>query len=211
MPSIFDTPLTGYRYVQTEYGDTLQTFAARVMGDASSWAVLIGLNGLQPPYLTDDPDSPATGVVLNGSFLMIPAATPSTALSADDVFKTDVLLDSDGFLSITEGGDIATVSGSANLVQALENALNTDQGELIYHGSYGYLGRRLLGSKNGPTAGMLAARYAKQTVSADTRIAQVTDSTATVEGVAINTIVQAETIAGTKVPINTTVSNSAVS
>ncbi len=211
MPSIFDTPLTGYRYVQTQYGDTLQTFAARVMGDASNWSVLIGLNGLMPPYLTDDPDSAGAGVVLNGSFLMIPAATPSTSLSADDVFKTDVLLDEDGFLSITENGDLATVSGVANLTQALENALDTDQGELLYHPEYGYLGRRLLGQKNGPTAGMLAARYAKQTVSADSRISSVTDSTATVVGDAINTIVQAETVAGTKVPINTSVSNSASS
>jgi phage baseplate assembly protein W len=211
MPSIFDTPLTGYRYVQTQYGDTLQTFAARVMGDASNWSVLIGLNGLMPPYLTDDPDSAGAGVVLNGSFLMIPAATPSTSLSADDVFKTDVLLDDDGFFAITENGDLATVSGVANLKQALENALDTDQGELLYHPEYGYLGRRLLGQKNGPTAGMLAARYAKQTVSADSRIAKVDDSTAKVVGDAINAIVQAETIAGTKVPINTTVSNNSTS
>jgi phage baseplate assembly protein W len=211
MPSIFDTPLTGYRYVQTNYGDTLQTFAARVMGDASNWAVLIGMNGLQPPYLTDDPDSVTAGVVLNGTFLMIPAATQATALTPDDVFKTDQLLNQDGTLAVTSTGDFATVSGIANLTQALENALDTDQGELIYHGSYGYLGRRLLGSNNGPTAGMLAARYAKQTVSADSRISSVTSSIATVSGTVIATVVEAETIAGTKVPIDTTVSNSASS
>jgi phage baseplate assembly protein W len=211
MPSIFDTPLTGYRYVQTNYGDTLQTFAARVIGDASNWAVLIGMNGLQPPYLTDDPDSVTAGVVLNGTFLMIPAATQATALTPDDVFKTDQLLNQDGTLAVTSTGDFATVSGIANLTQALENALDTDQGELIYHGSYGYLGRRLLGSNNGPTAGMLAARYAKQTVSADSRISSVTSSIATVSGTVIATVVEAETIAGTKVPIDTTVSNSASS
>jgi len=211
MPSIFDTPLTGYRYVQTNYGDTLQTFAARVMGDASNWAVLIGMNGLQPPYLTDDPDSVTAGVVLNGTFLMIPAATQATALTPDDVFKTDQLLNQDGTLAVTSTGDFATVSGIANLTQALENALDTDQGELIYHGSYGYLGRRLLGSNNGPTAGMLAARYAKQTVSADSRISSVSSSVATVSGTVIATVVEAETIAGTKVPIDTTVSNSASS
>jgi len=211
MPSIFDTPLTGYRYVQTNYGDTLQTFAARVMGDASNWAVLIGMNGLQPPYLTDDPDSVTAGVVLNGTFLMIPAATQATALTPDDVFKTDQLLNQDGTLAVTSTGDFATVSGIANLTQALENALDTDQGELISHGSYGYLGRRLLGSNNGPTAGMLAARYAKQTVSADSRISSVSSSVATVSGTVIATVVEAETIAGTKVPIDTTVSNSASS
>lgn len=206
MPSIFDTPLTGYRFVQTQYGDTLQTFAARVMGDASNWAVLIGMNSLQPPYLTDDPDSVTTGVVLNGSFLMIPAATAAPATSADEIFGTDALLNADGTFAITANGDFATVSGVANLTQAIENALDTDQGELIYHGSYGYLGRRLLGKKNGPTAGMLAARYAKQTVSADSRIARVDSSTATITGDVLATVVQAETVAGTKLPVSTTTS-----
>lgn len=208
MPSIFDTPLVGYRFVKTQNADTLQTFAARVMGDASNWAVLIGMNNLVPPYLTDDPDAVTTGVVLNGSFLMIPAATAAPSTDANQVFGTDQLLNADGTLAIGANGDFATVSGVANLTQALENALDTDQGELIYHGSYGYLGRRLLGSKNGPTAGMLAARYAKQTVSADPRISSVTDSTATVVGTAIETVVQAQTVAGTTVPINTTVSQS---
>jgi hypothetical protein len=210
MPSIFDTPLTGFRHVQTQFGDTLQTFAARVLSDTAQWPVLISMNGLIPPYLTDDPDSVVPGVVLNGSFLMIPAATQSTSTDADDVFKTDALLNSDGTLNVTEFGDIGTVSGVANLTQALENALDTDQGELIYHLGYGYRGRLLLGAKNGPTAGLLAARYAKQTVAADSRIAQVDDSTATVIGDVIATVVQAETIAGTKVPINATVSSSAL-
>jgi phage baseplate assembly protein W len=207
MPSIFDTPLTGFRHVQTQYGDTLQTFAARVMGDASNWAVLIGMNGLIPPYLTDDPDSVVPGVVLNGSFLMIPAATAAPSVDPNAIFGTDQLLNPDGTLAVTADGDFALVSGVANLTQALENALDTQQGELIYHGQYGYLGWRLVGSKNGPTAGMLAARYAKQTVGADPRISSVTDSTATVIGDAIATVVQAETVAGTTVPVSTTTSN----
>jgi phage baseplate assembly protein W len=204
MTTIFDTPLTGFRHVATQYGESLQDFAARVMGDATNWAILIGMNSLIPPYLTDDPDAVTDGVVLNGSLLMIPAATPAPSTDPDDVFGTDALLDADGFFSITEGGDIATVSGSANLVQALENALDTDQGELIFHPVYGYRGRRLLGSKNGPTAGLLAARYAQQTVAADSRIVQVDSSTATVQGDVIATVVQAETVVGTKVPVATT-------
>lgn len=204
MPSIFDVPLSGYRFVQTQHGDSLQTFAARVMGDATNWATLISLNGLQPPYLTDDPDAVTASVILNGSFLMIPAASPaSDTPNPAAIFKTDVLLAPGGMLAIANG-DFALVSGVANLTQALVNALGTDQGELIYHNGYGYLGRRLLGTNNGPTAGQLAARYAKQTVSADSRISSVTNSTATVTGTAIATVVQAETIAGTKVPVSTT-------
>ena len=200
MPSIFDVPLTGYRFVQTEYGETLQTFAARVLGDATNWAQLVALNGLEPPYLTDDPDSASATVILNGSFLMIPASTRSAATpDPNAVFGTDVLLSPTGQLSVVNG-DFALVSGTENLTQALENAIDTDQGELIYHSSYGCLVRRLIGKANGPTAGQLAARYAKQTVSADPRVSNVTSATATVVGTAIATVVQAETIAGTKVP-----------
>jgi phage baseplate assembly protein W len=203
MTTIFDTPLAGYRFVQTQYGDTLQAFAARVLGDATNWAQLVALNGLLPPYLTDDADLVSATVVLNGSFIMVPASSPSSASTdPDSVFKTDLLLTPDGFLAVANG-DFALVSGVANLTQALENALNTDQGELLFHDSYGTLMRRLIGTGNGPTAGLLAARYAKQTVSADSRISSVTSSVATVLGVVISTDVQAQTIAGTTIPITT--------
>jgi hypothetical protein len=38
MTTPFDRPLNGYRFVQTQYGDTLPTIAARELGDAGRWA-----------------------------------------------------------------------------------------------------------------------------------------------------------------------------
>lgn len=196
MTTPFDTPLVGYRFVQTLHGDSLQEVAARELGDATRWTEIIELNGLLPPYLTDDPNAVTTSVVLNGSYIIIPAATPSANNpDPNGIFGTDLLLTADGLLA-TSNGDFATVSGVDNLVQALTNALRTDQGELLFHGTYGSLIRRLVGAVNGPTAGLLAAEYAKQTVAADTRVQSVQNSTATISGDAISIVVLADTVVG---------------
>ncbi|MGF6641777.1 hypothetical protein [Paraburkholderia sp. MM6662-R1] len=201
MTTPFDTPLVGYRFVQTQYGDTLQRFAARELGDASRWTQIVALNNLLPPYLTDDPDAVTSQVVLNGGYLVIPAASPSAQNpDPNGVFGTDLLLTADGLLA-TNGTDFAVVSGADNLVQALRNALTTDQGELLYHGDYGSLIRRILGTVNGPTAGLLAAEYAGQTVAADTRVKAVQDASATISGDVISVTVQAEPVTGSTLPV----------
>jgi phage baseplate assembly protein W len=196
MTTPFDKPLIGYRFVQTMFHDTLQGVAARELGDASLWPTIVQLNGLLPPYLTDDPLRATATVFVTGSYLVIPAASP-TSLTPDPngVFLTDLLLDENGLLTAVDG-DFATVSGLPNLNQALSNAINTDQGELLYHGTYGSLIRRVLGSVNGPTAALLAAEYAKQAVAADSRIDSVTNSTATISGDVTSVVVQADTVSG---------------
>jgi phage baseplate assembly protein W len=201
MTTPFDTPLVGYRFVQTQYGDTLQQVAARELGDASRWTQIVALNNLLPPYLTDNPDAATTQVVLNGSYLVIPAASPSS-LNPDPngVFGTDLMLTPDGLLA-TGRGDFATVSGVDNLAQALRNALATDQGELLFHGGYGSLIRRILGTVNGPTAGLLAAEYATQTVVADPRVKEVKGATATIAADVISVVVQAVPVTGSALPV----------
>ncbi|WP_175787399.1 hypothetical protein [Burkholderia anthina] len=203
MTTPFDASLSGFRYVQTQYGDTLQDVAARELGDTSKWTLLISINNLVYPFLTDDPSSVTDGVILNGSYIVVPAPQPASETSdPDSVFCTDILLESDGSLGI-ENGDFATVSGTANLSQALNNAIGTDQGELKYHLGYGCLIRRYVGRVNGPTTGLLAAQAAKQTVAADPRISSVTSAIANVTGDVIPVRVVAKTVAGTNVPIST--------
>lgn len=201
MTTPFDKPLNGYRFAETQFGDTLQAVAARELGDASQWPLLISLNNLVYPFLTDDPDAVVPGVILNGSYIVIPAASPSAdEPDPNSVFGTDVLLAGDGFLA-TENGDFALVSGAPNLKQALENAIETDQGELKFHLGYGTLIRRILGSVNGPTAALLAAEYAKQTVQADPRISTVPGATGQAAGDIVQVAVSAKTIAATNVDV----------
>lgn len=195
--TIFDKTLAGYRFVRSHYGDSLQRLALRELGDAAQWTTIVALNKLQPPYLTDDPTQASEYVLLNGEgYIVVPAAT--AAASQPDpgaVFGVDIKLSPDGLLG-TSGNDFQIVGGLDNLVQALENALATEQGELLFHPSYGTLIRRILGKTVGPTANQLAAEYAKTTVAADPRIAQVSSATATASGDSISVVVQAETVTG---------------
>jgi len=203
MTTMFDRPLSGYRFVQTLRGDTLQRIAAREIGDAAQWYTLIAINGLVPPYITDDPAQVKAGVLLSGDAIKVPApvsvASPTT--DATDVFGTDVEL-RNGALA-TANGDFALVSGRANLHQALSNRLDTERGDLLFHRDYGSLHRRLIGTVNGPTAGLLAAQYAKSALQADPRVRSITNSSATVSGDAVAVSVEVQPITGQTMQVST--------
>ena len=197
MTTQFDRELYGFRFANTERGDTLQVLAARELGDASRWPELISYNKLVPPFITDDPELAGPGVVLTGRQILVPAPSPvvTTTTDPDAVFEKDIRLSSDGQI-LVEGGDFAVVSGAANLVQSVKNRVHTERGELIYHPEYGSNVRRMIGVVNGPTAGLLASQYAKYAVQSDPRINRVTNASASVDGDVVSVTVEAEAIAG---------------
>lgn len=197
MTTQFDRELYGFRFANTERGDTLQVLAARELGDASRWPELISYNKLVPPFITDDPELAGPGVVLTGRQILVPAPSPvvTTTTDPDAVFEKDIRLSSDGQI-LVEGGDFAVVSGAANLVQSVKNRVQTERGELIYHPEYGSNVRRMIGVVNGPTAGLLASQYAKSAVQSDPRINRVTNASASVDGDVVSVTVEAEAIAG---------------
>ncbi len=198
-----ERPLFGFRFVEIQRGDTLQSISARELGDASRWAELIAYNGLVPPFVTDDASAVRGGVLLSGSLLRVPAPVPviTTTTDPDKVFEVDVALDSRGQMTV-ENGDFVVVSGRANLRQALKHRVITDRGELMFHPNYGSLIRRLIGSINGPTAALLAAQFAKSAIQADQRIKQVTKATADVVGDVINVSVEAQPVVGRVVDVD---------
>lgn len=206
MSTPFDRTLYGWRYVSTFQGDTLQTVAARELGDATMWAQLVSINSLIYPYLTDDPTLAGSGVLLTVSdLIVVPAPVPAAVTATDPnlVFGSDVGLDKFGNLTVSNG-DFGVVSGLANLSQGLSNALVTEMGELLFHGTYGSRVRSIVGASNGPTKGQLAATYAKQPVLADSRVASIASSTATVTGDAISVVVNAVTISGRPIAVAAT-------
>lgn len=196
MSTPFDTPLLGHRFVLTNRGDTLQVIAARELSDASRWVEILALNDMTWPYLTDNPELVKAGVFLTGTNIIIPSATPaSVTTDPNAVFGQDVAL-TDGLLTVNDG-DINLVSGLSNLTQALNNVLETDEGELLFHQNYGTQIRRMIGKMNNASAALLSAEYAKQSIEADLRISSVTSSVGTVVGDAITVVVSAQTIQGT--------------
>lgn len=200
--STIQRAISGFRFAETNHGDTLQAIALRELGDASRWPELVSFNGLVPPFLTDDPAAVRPGVLRAGGLIRVPAATAVSAVTqdADAVFQADLSLDA-GALT-TASGDFGVVAGLPNLRQALGNALATERGELAFHPRYGSLLRRIIGTVNGPTAGLLAASYARATISADARIARVTSSSAIVSGDTVSVEVTAEPVVGQAIKLN---------
>lgn len=203
MTTIFDNPLSGYRFVDTQFGDTLQIIAFRELGDASQWPLLIAYNKLIFPFITDDATLAVKGVILTGQQILVPAPVPVIESTTDPalVFEIDVALDGAGLLQAGPDGDFALVSGTANLKQALSNRITTDAGELIFHGDYGTLIRQLLGAINGPNAGLLAASYDTAAVLLDPRVLSVPSSVVTISGDDINVAMEVIPIVGRAVQL----------
>lgn len=177
----WEKSLTGYRQVETRHGDTLERIALRELGDASRWYDLAHLNGLRPPYLTDDPAAASPRTPLTGTLLMVPAsasvpsgvADPASTGATDPaaLFGRDIGL-SQGWLTAEATGDLAVTTGLANLDQALSHRLETDPGELLYHPDYGCRVRDLLGHGINPALGQLGAAFVDQALRADPRVAR---------------------------------------
>lgn len=205
MTTVFDRELYGFRFVETQRGDSLQLIAARELGDAGRWTELVSYNELVPPFITDDPALAGDGVILTGSQILVPAPAPvvTTTTNPDEVFQADVKLSADGEIMV-DGGDLAVVSGTKNLVQAIKCRVETERGELIYHPEYGSNIRRMVGVVNGPTAALLAGQYAKSAVQADPRINTVTNATAEVSGDSVSVTIEAEAIAGRIIEVTAT-------
>jgi phage baseplate assembly protein W len=203
MSTIFDNPLTGYRFVDTRRGDTLQKIAYRELGDASQWPLLIAYNKLVYPWITDNSDEATTGVILTGQQILVPAPVPviETATDPATVFEIDIALDANGQLQAGANGDFALVSGVANLQQALENRVETDCGELMWHPEYGSLIRQLLGAMNGPNTGLLAAQYASSSVLMDPRVQSVDQSVVNIAGDDVDVEMEVIPIVGRSVPL----------
>jgi phage baseplate assembly protein W len=201
----FSQSLTGFRLVATRLDDTLQQVAARELGDASQWPVLANINNLLPPYLTQDPSCVTSRVLLGGTQIKVPGAAPANSAVVDpsDVFGTDIAL-VDGQIVDDGAGDVMTVTGVANLQQALENRLATRPGELVFHLAYGCRASELKGQGGSATTNGLAALYVSKALQADPRVDTVPSCVATITGDTINTVATAMTVDGKSVPVGNT-------
>ena len=93
-------------------------------------------------------------------------------------------------------GDLAVVSGLANLHQALTLHVDVDKKELGFHREFGCYVRSVMGAMNGPIAGQMAAFYVKSALIEDVRVNYVSSCTATVVGDVINVVATVIPISG---------------
>lgn len=182
--SDFERQSPAFRLVETHHGDTLQSVAQRELGDANRWPELVWVNKLAPPYITDDPERVANGVLLSGAVLRVPApAGWSVNGSAErgQVYERDCRMTAKQ-LQVDDSGDLDVIAGADNLRQQLGHRVATPRGQLVRHQDYGCLVYRLLGQKNGALAGSLGSEYVKSCIEADYRIRQVDSARADVAG-----------------------------
>lgn len=197
MAGEFDQAMPNFRMVRIDRGDTLQDIAARYLGDANQWIDIAFLNGLVWPYVTDNPELVAPGVLMSGNMIKVPAATGTLQglYGTEDTFGRDIALKNKR-LQVDSSGDFSLVSGSANLKQQLGGRVATPMGQLSRHPDYGCMAYRLIGKANGPTAAALAAQYVKSCLAGDYRVASVQSSDATVTGDSITATAKVMAIDG---------------
>ena len=154
---------SGYAQDVVHVGDTLKSVAKRVLGSSQRWQILAVINNLKAPYIGP---IRRPGVLAPGDAILYPGdAAPATSVgnsngleSGDlegsdesstgpiqDTYGTDLRLKSvavtDDFhytdLSVSQGGDLSSISGIPNVKQALKLKFSTERGELPAHPRYG--------------------------------------------------------------------------
>lgn len=134
--------------------DTIQTIAARELGDVDRWKELVILNNLVEPYIdTSEGAAPITGVLQAGQTLFIPLAGGSEVVSninesfltpitknlteAEKKLGVDIQLDKDFDIKISPINDIELVASTENVGQALTLKLLFSPGDLQRHPEIG--------------------------------------------------------------------------
>lgn len=132
--------------------------------------------------LFDNADNVLTRVLMTGQVIAIPgdATAPDAATAPEqqreaaavftEVLGIDFLLDAHGDLNIDEGDLQTTANGVQNIVQALKHALDTDNGELVYHQEYGSGIHKLIGEKNRAVLRARTLRDVRDTLLRDPRV-----------------------------------------
>ncbi len=203
MINTFTKPLAGIRMAPTRRGDTIQIIAARELGDAALWYDLAELNDLIAPWVTDDPTLAGPRVHLAGTPMLVPASgrdASGVAAEDADLLGTDIEL-RQGLIEADENGDIAIVTGQANLRQAIRHRIETHRGELVFHQDYGCDIHQLLGAKGDDIANALGAMFVDRAVRADPRVRAMQGTTAVIAGDALEVTATAITVDGKRVPI----------
>lgn len=205
--SSLDRTLAGFRVVETVYGDTLQKVAAREMGDAAHWYALASINRLLPPYITDNIAESNARVLLSGTELLVPSrsTTFSGVTERAQVYGQDVVLQAGEVVAVN--GDMGTVTGLDNLMQALHHRLDTERGEVLYHGDYGSSAREVIGHGNFLENAVVASGFVRRSLLSDPRVVDVRNTKALVERDTLHITCTVLVSDGKEVPVNYGLSN----
>jgi hypothetical protein len=125
--------------------DNIQSIAARELGDPDRYRDIVILNNLRPPYIAA---TASPGVLQPGDNILIPQQNPntSTGVTQGRVYNitkfmqeseknlgTDIRIDKNGDLAVSNAKDLDLLAGIENMVQAIGIRLYIEKGGLKRH------------------------------------------------------------------------------
>lgn len=130
----------------------LEQIALEQLGDAGRWVEIVELNDLNYPYITQDLTATRSNLKKPGDTLLVPQQVRfglSEAPQARDIpstdglseveksFGTDLKLTENMDLDLANNGDLAVISGTENMAQAIILKIGYERGELRNHPELG--------------------------------------------------------------------------
>lgn len=186
--------------------DTIQSIAFKLFRDMRQWRTLVELNDLKYPYIVDSPEKILANpehLKCWGDRLLLPNNTNDVvranraklketntnyyrnqhydAVLGNDIklnLHTDVTLDEQRGVLVSNGRDLDTVDGIYNLKQSLIMRMLTRKGTLYRHPNYGSTLPDMLGKPLSSTLLHDIVTEVQRVISTDTRVqsAEVTNS-----------------------------------
>lgn len=181
------------KQVEVQQGDDLRAIALRELGDPTRWTELASLNDLRLPFITPsfNQDDRIAHTLLWGDQMLIPWETNSERVPMPiSNFGTDIALPA-GRLSASANGDLVTIAGRANIVQALSHRIKTLRAEMVYHPEYGCHVSLALGMQAIPMVNLMAAAWVYEALVEEPRLAlvQAVDANAQGDTLAVEAVV----------------------
>lgn len=184
------------RQIKLPAGMSLERLAQIELGDSSRWGEIVEVNGLKPPYISQDPNESRDGVLKSGSNIMIP--TPllngfsqapvgkinKLTVGMSELEKSlgvDLKIDKNFDLVLASSGDLEVVAGADNMAQATILHLSYEPGDVML---YPQLGSGIQVGKKFPPIEELSDRITSSLLQ-DQRVHRVADLSLRREGSAL--------------------------
>lgn len=178
---------------KVQYGDTIQSFAARATGDIENWPRIVAANKLIPPYINGNPTFSNSGgeavalqipgVATPGDMLFLPKGNATVPGGTQPNYKYNVLgvdwsFGRPSVPMVPWNGDIPIIYGYHNLEAALARRLITPIGALAVHPTYGSYLPSEVGALATASISSYITAYTKAAILSDPRVDTVDTVTA---------------------------------
>lgn len=174
------------KQVKLQAGMSLERLAQIELGDSTRWGEIVEVNGLKPPYISDDPNESRDGVLKAGSNILVPSPVqngfsqvPSGKVNKltanmselEKSLGVDFKVDSKFDMVLSSSGDFELVAGADNMAQATVLKLSYEPGEVML---YPEIGSGLTIGKKFPPIADIKDRITNSLLQ-DARVSKVAD------------------------------------